>query len=50
MKIKLLFIIVFTFYSVQLFSQSPEVRSRFEMLDEILGENSFFDNHLTGFM
>jgi serine-type D-Ala-D-Ala carboxypeptidase/endopeptidase (penicillin-binding protein 4) len=50
MRMKSLFIIVFLFYSVQLFAQSPEIRSKYEMLDEILGENSFFDNHLTGFM
>lgn len=33
-----------------LIAQETAIRSRFEKLDELLGENSFFDNHMTGFM
>jgi serine-type D-Ala-D-Ala carboxypeptidase/endopeptidase (penicillin-binding protein 4) len=50
MRLRSFFIVVFVLISVQLHAQSTEIRSRFEMLDELLGENSFFDNHLTGFM
>ena len=50
MRLRNLFITVLILISVQSNAQSIEIRSRFEMLDELLGENSFFDNHLTGFM
>jgi serine-type D-Ala-D-Ala carboxypeptidase/endopeptidase (penicillin-binding protein 4) len=50
MKLKILLISVIILFSVQIFAQTNEIRSRFELLDELLGENSFFDNHLTGFM
>lgn len=50
MRLRILFITVLILFSVQLNAQTTEIRSRFEMLDELLGENSFFDNHLTGFM
>jgi serine-type D-Ala-D-Ala carboxypeptidase/endopeptidase (penicillin-binding protein 4) len=50
MRLRSFLIAVLILFSVQLHAQSTEIRSRFEMLDELLGENSFFDNHLTGFM
>ncbi|MFD2202938.1 D-alanyl-D-alanine carboxypeptidase [Shivajiella indica] len=50
MKKSFIFISVFFLINVQIFAQTEEIRNRYELLDEILGENSFFDNHLTGFM
>lgn len=31
-------------------TEAQDLRSSFLGLDELMGENSFFDNHLTGFM
>ena len=50
MKSKILITLLIFTYSIQSFGQDIDLRSRFERLDELLGENSFFDNHLTGFM
>lgn len=50
MKFRLIYVIFFWLLCLPVFAQEEEARQRFEGLNELLGENSFFDNHLTGFM
>lgn len=50
MSKKYLFLIAILFLSLSSFAQETEIRNRYAELDELLGVNSFFDNHLTGFM
>jgi D-alanyl-D-alanine carboxypeptidase/D-alanyl-D-alanine-endopeptidase (penicillin-binding protein 4) len=50
MKFNSAVLLFFLFLIQKVAAQDPEIRSRFERLDELMGENSFFENHLTGFM
>ena len=48
MSKKLLLILIFLCYLSSV--QAQDARQRYIGLDSLLGENTFFDNHLTGFM
>ncbi|RZS98099.1 D-alanyl-D-alanine carboxypeptidase [Cecembia calidifontis] len=50
MKLRVIGIIFFWLLFLPGFSQEDDARRKYEGLNELLGENSFFDNHLTGFM
>ncbi len=49
-SVVLTFLLIISGFLSPLLGQEEQVRIRFEALNELLGPNSFFDNHLTGFM